>query len=615
MANINRNINYLNRDFTTLRNTLIEYTKTYFPDTYNDFSPASPGMMFMEMAAYVGDVLSFYLDNQVQETFIQYARQTTNIFDLAYMLGYKPKATNVSTVDIDFYQQLPAIGSGINNSPDYSYALAFASNTSVTNGSVNFLINNPIDFSLSSSSDPTEITIYEVQAGEPILYLAKKTRQAYSSEIKITTFSFGSYQQFPTVNIQDSNIIGILDIIDSSGNTWYEVDYLAQETILDSIKNNNPNNPDFSSSDNAPYLLKLKKVQRRYSTRLLDNSTLQLQFGAGNPNDTDEEIIPNSNNIGIGLPFGRNSLTTAYSPTNFMYTNTYGTAPVNTTLTVRYLVGGGVNSNVAANTLNILKTNPQFINTNLNIITANNIFNSVAVNNTAAASGGKSGDTAQEIRQNTLANFQTQLRTVTPDDYLVRALSISPKYGTVAKAYIEPTKINTSTPGETSSILNLYVLGYDVNSNLVTSSPLVKQNLTTYLSQYRIINDTISIKDAFIINIGVDFEIITLPNFNNSEVLLKCIAALQGYFAIGNWQINQPIILRDVYILLDRIGGVQTVKNITINNKVGRSLGYSNFAYDMTAAIYNNVIYPSLDPSIFEVKYPNQDIQGRVVSL
>ena len=615
MANVTRNINYLNRDFPNLRNTLIEYSKTYFPTTYNDFSPASPGMMFMEMASYVGDVLSFYLDNQIQETFIQYSRQVTNIFDLAYMLGYKPKATNVSVVNVDFYQQVPASGSGVYNVPDFSYSLSYPSNTQISDGSTNFLVEEPIDFSYSSSVDPTEITVYEISGGEPIFYLLKKTRKAYSATINSTSFSFGSYQPFPTVNINASDFIGVLDITDTEGNVWYEVDYLGQETVLDSLKNTNPNNPNFISNDNTPYLLKLKKVQRRFATRLLDATTVQLQFGSGNPNDTDEELIPNTNNVGIGLPFGKDKITTAYSPTNFMYTNTYGTAPVNTTLTVRYLTGGGVNSNVVANQITSIITTPSFINKNLNVTTANNIFSTIVINNEEAASGGKSGDTIQEIRQNTLANYQSQLRTVTQDDYLVRVLAMPPKYGTIAKAYIEPTKLSGLNPGEKPSVLDLYVLGFNASSNLVITSNLVKQNLTTYLSQYRLINDSIRIKDAFIVNIGINFDIIVLPNYNNSDILIKCVSALQDYFNINNWSINQPIVLRDLYILLDRIQGVQTVKNIEIVNKVGESLGYSNTAYDITGATISNVIYPSIDPMIFEVKYPNIDIQGRVVPL
>jgi hypothetical protein len=617
---IRRNIQYINKDFTELRASLINYARTYFPTTYNDFSPTSPGMMFMEMAAYVGDILSFYLDNQIQENFLQYARQTNNLYELAYMFGYKPNVTQVATVDVDFYQQVPKVL----NTPDFNYALYIPENTTVVSsvsGSVSFIIQDPVDFSVSSSGDPTEVTVYAVDnSGNPTFFLLKKTRKAISSTINTTSFTFGPPEQFPTVEIVANNIIGILDIVDSEGNTWYEVDYLAQDTVYDSIKNTNVNDPNLSQyQGDTPYLLQLKGVQRRFATRFLNNTTLQLQFGAGTSADTDEEILPNPDNVGLGLPFEIDKLTTAFAPSNFVFTKTYGIAPSNTTLTVRYLTGGGVGANVPANTITTISSgNIQFLNSNpgtFNPGLENTIFNSLAVNNPAAADGGGDGDSIEEIRQNSSANFATQLRNVTQDDYLVRALSLPAKFGVISKAYIEPTKAQSTQSGAAASILDLYILSFDNNSKLTTASLALKQNLATYLSQYRMVNDSINIKDAFIINIGVNFDIIVLPNFNSNEVLTKCILALQDFFAIKNWQINEPIILRDLYVLLDRVEGVQTVKNITISNKVGTTLGYSQFAYDIAGATVNNVVYPSLDPMIFEVKYPNTDIQGRVVNL
>jgi len=615
---IRRNIQYINKDFTELRASLINYARTYFPTTYNDFTPASPGMMFMEMAAYVGDVLSFYLDNQIQETYLQYARQTNNLYELAYMFGYKPNVTQVSTVDLDFYQQVPVVGG---TAPDFSYSLFIPANTIVTStasGSTSFIIQDPVDFSVSSSGDPTEVTVYSVDgSGNPTFFLLRKSRKAISSTINTTTFTFGIPEQFSTVELTANSIVGILDIFDSDGNQWYEVDYLAQDAIFDSIKNTNTNDPNLSQySGDTPYLLQLKGVQRRFATRFLNSTTLQLQFGAGTSADTDEEILPNPDNVGLGLPFEIDKLTTAYAPSNFIFTKTYGIAPSNTTLTVRYLTGGGVGSNSPANTItSITSGTPTFINTNLTANAANYVFNSLAVNNLTAADGGGDGDTIEEIRQNSSANFATQLRNVTQDDYLVRALSMPAKFGVISKAYIEPTKAQSAASGQAASILDLYVLSFDVDSKLRTASQALKQNLSTYLSQYRMVNDSISIKDAFIINIGVNFDIIVLPNYNSNEVLTKCILALQDFFAIKNWQINEPIVLRDLYVVLDNIEGVQTVKNITISNKVGVNLGYSEFAYDIAGATLSGTVYPSLDPMIFEVKYPNQDIQGRVVSF
>jgi hypothetical protein len=572
------------------------------------------------MASYVGDVLSFYLDNQIQETYLQYARQTNNLYELAYMFSYKPNVTQVATVDLEFYQQVPAVGV-FSYAPDFNYTLFIPANTTVAStfsGSIPFIIEDPVDFSVSSSGDPTEVTVYSIDGGGiPTFYLLRKTRKAISSTISTTTFTFGLPEQFATVEITANNIVGILDIKDSDGNTWYEVDYLAQDTVFDSIKNTNVNDPNLSQyQGDTPYLLQLKQVQRRFVSRFLDSTTLQLQFGAGTANDTDEEILPNPDNVGLGLPFEVDKLTTAFSPSNFTFTRNYGIAPSNTTLTVRYLTGGGVGANVPANTINTISSgNITFVNPNLTANTANYIFDSLAVNNLAAADGGGDGDSTEELRQNASANFATQLRNVTQDDYLVRALSLPAKYGVIAKAYIEPTKAQSVASGAAASILDLYVLSFDNTSKLRTASVALKQNLSTYLSQYRMVNDSISIKDAFIINIGVNFDIIVLPNFNSNEVLTKCILALQDFFAIKNWQINEPIVLRDLYILLDAIEGVQTVKIVTISNKVGTALGYSQYAYDTGGATVSGVVYPSIDPMIFEVKDLNTDIQGRVVTL
>jgi hypothetical protein len=615
MAKTNRDIKYINRDFESFRSRLIEFSQTYFPSTYNDFSSTSPGMMFMEQSSYVGDVLSFYLDNQFQETFIQYAQQTNNVFELAYMFGYRPKTTGVAQTNVDFYQQLPSIDDGTGNYiPDYSYAITINENTTITSqNGASFIIQDKIDFSVSSSLDPTEVSVYQISGTTPQYFLLKKSRNAISSTINTTSFSFGAPQQFATINIQANNIVKILDITDSDGNIWYEVDHLGQEMVFDSIKNTNINDP--NKIDNTPFLLKLKKVARRFATRFTSLSNLQIQFGAGSPSDTTEEITPNPNNVGIGLPFKKDKLTTAFSPLNFLYTGTYGISPANTTLTVRYLTGGGVNSNITANSLTNLNTgNTRFNNSNLNSTTANYIFASLSTSNPIAATGGRGGDTLEEIRQNTLALVASQKRSVTADDYLVRALSMPSEYGAVSKAYIEQPKL-TDNQVSTIETLSLYVLSLNSSGQLDYANTTLKNNLRTYLSQYRMIGDNIEIRDAYIINIGVNFEIIVLPEYNNNEVLLSCISSIQSYFLIDKWQLNQPIMIRDLFILLDKIKGVQTVKNVSIINKAGTSTGYSQYAYDIEGATQNQVIYPSLDPSIFELKYPNQDIKGKVVPL
>ena len=613
MAEINRDIKYLNRDFSSFRSRLIEYTKTYFPKTYQDFSPSSPGMLMIEQAAYVGDVLSYYLDNQFQENFIQYAQQANNVFELAYMFGYKPKVTSTSQTEIEIFQQIPAKNVSGDYFPDYNYSIKIPENTTFsTIDGVGFIMEDLVDFSVSSSQDPTEVSIYQTTNNIPLYYLLKKTRKIISSTIKSQEFNFGDPIPFQTININESNIIKILDITDSEGNTWEEVDCLGQETVFNSIKNTNINDP--NSGKDVPYLLKLKKAPYRFATRCTSLNNLQIQFGAGSPNDTVEEIIPNPNNVGIGLPFKKDKLSVAYSPTNFLFTNTYGISPTNTTLTVRYLVGGGIESNVPSNAIsNLSGVTAQFSNFNsLNATTANYVIDSLSINNPLPSTGGGDGDTLEEIRQNTMAAAFAQHRSVTPNDYLIRALSMPSDFGSVTKAYIEKPKL-TDNQISTIETLCLYVLSQNNQGKLDYASNILKENLRTYLSEYRMIGDSIEIKDGYIINFKIDFEIIVGPNHNNSEVLIECISSLASYFDTQNFQFNQPILIKDVFILLDKVKGVQTVKNVKFSNKVGGN--YSQFAYDMDAATQNQVIYPSLDPSVFELRYPNEDIKGRVVPL
>lgn len=242
MAVQNKDITYINKDFNDIRAQLINFSQTYFPNTYTDFSPASPGMMFIEQASYVSDVLSFYLDNQIQETYLQYARQFDNLYDLAYMFSYKPKVTGLAVVDVDVYQQVPSKVVGSQTVPDFGYALEIPENTSVSSrNGTRFNIQEPIDFSVSSSIDPTVTTISQISLGEPTYYLLKKTRKAVSGTITSTNFTLGNYTAYPTVELNVSNISNIIDILDSDGNRYYEVDYLAQDLVYDSIKNTNTN--------------------------------------------------------------------------------------------------------------------------------------------------------------------------------------------------------------------------------------------------------------------------------------------------------------------------------------------------------------------------------------
>ena len=606
-----RDIKYVNRDFNNLRNQLVEYAKNYFSDTYNDFSPTSPGMMFMEMAAYVGDVLSFYQDIQLQETYVQYAKDPKNLINLAYMMGYKPKVSTVSEVVLQVSQTVdPSLSD--NFLPDWSQASRISENAQFqasVGGRDVFFTNEAIDFSFSSSLSPTIVNANEFDnLGNPLSFSLTKEVKAYSGQTKTLNRQVGSAEKYLTITIDDTNIIGIKSIIDNNGtgDTWYEVPFLGQETVFVEERNT-------SSDNNVVYnKLSLKKVDKRFVTRFDNLGRLTIQFGAGVTPGEDSEIVPSLENVGLGTNIGLSRLDYAYDPSNFLYTRSYGLAPSNTTLQITYLVGGGVTANVPSNSINSIRT--------INVTGGDpQAINRITVTNPLPAVGGSDGDTPEELRQNAIRSFNEQGRVVTLQDFIVRSYSLPRTLGSMAKVYAVQDQLS-SISSTTDSIIDsnplsisLYTLSYDIDKKLTASTSTLKQNLKNYLSQYMLLTDAVNIKDAFIINIGVNYEIVIYPNEVGRELLLKCNQALIDYFNISNWNINQPINLSDVYLLLDRVKGVQTVKSVKIVNKVGGF--YSQFAYDIDSATRANTVFPSLDPSIFEVKYPNSDIKGRIVSL
>ena len=620
-----KDIKYLNRNYNSLKQDLVNFTKNYFPDNFNDFSESNPGMIFLELASYVGDVLSFYTDTQVQETFIESAREKTNLLSLAYNLGYKPSVTSPSTTDIDLYIQIPSTGTGTYQ-PDWSYAISINKNSTFKSGQANpttFLLDRDVNFKFSSSLDPTEVSIYDLN-GNPLTsgtnaeyYLLKKSAKVISAQIKSTTFTLNEPIKFLTLEIPDTKIIGIESIVDSDGNKYHEVPYLAQETMYEEVLNVGANNPNLDQyGHDTPYLLRLKKVPKRFVTRFTSNNILQIQFGAGVSSGIDEEIIPNPDNIGIGVKDNRSLLDFAFDPSNFMLTKTYGEVPSNTTLTVNYLVGGGVESNVDSNLITVPSSVLTSQNNNVDDeASLSTVIESIASNNPLPATGGGPGDTIEDIRLNAIANAGAQLRTVSKEDYIIRTLSLPSKFGKIAKAYIikdDQITVDTNARISNPNGLDLYTLAYDGNKNLTNLNPATRQNLITYLEEYRMLTDSVNIKDAFVINFGVEFEIIAFKNSNNEQVLLKCINSLEEYFNIDHWQINQPIALNEIYNVIGSVEGVQNVENVRLYNKAGIALGYSQYAYDFDSANVDNIIYPSMDLSIFELKYPKADITGRI---
>ena len=618
-------IQYLNKDFSQLQQALVNYIKNNYQN-YTDFGPSSPGNMFVDLSAYVGDILSFYTDTQVQETLLLEAKEFKNILPIAYSLGYSPKVTKPSSVVLDVYQLMPSDASA-GYAPDWRYTLRIPENSqiqSTSQPSISFLTENLVDFSYSSSFDPTNVSVYSYynNTSNPLFYILKKQVRAFSGQVKTVDFTFGNAEQFQQVVLNDTNIVQIISAVDSDGNNWYEVPYLAQDTIIDKTYNISVYEPNYSQyNDQAPFMLRLKKVNKRFTAQFLDNDSLQISFGAGTTGKDSELIIPNPDNVGLGIQDGISAFNTAFDPSNFFFTNEYGQAPVNTTITFTYIVGGGAQSNVPANDINInQQVSPQIDSYGLNLTAVQTVINSVRFNNLIGATGGGPGDTIEEIRLNALANFPTQLRNVTKSDYLVRILSMPSEFGYISKAYVVQDLNLNADRDNTQSLVNMnplalsaYILSTNTDGKLTTANQAVKQNLKTYLSQYKMLTDAVTIKDAFYINVGINFEIQVLQGFNAQQVLIGCIEALKQFFNTSKWSVNQPIILSQVEncISCGNVNGVAAVKKLEFVNKAGGV--YSPYTYDLQGATLGGIIYPSLDPMIFEIRYPDNDILGRVV--
>jgi hypothetical protein len=623
---VKKDIRYLSRDFPSLKQNLIDFAKNYFPDTYQDFNESSPGMMFLEMAAYVGDVLSYYTDTALQESLILQASERQNILNIAQSMGYKPKTNIASNVKLDVFQILPSVGSGNSNRPDFSYAFAIEPGMVVASDNRNitseFRTTDYLDFKFSSSIDPTEVTVFEVDniTNEPTFYLLKKSVNAVSGVIKKKTFTFTDPKPYDKIDLEDTNIIDILYAMDSDGNKWYNVQFLAQDTIFEPTPNIARNDRQlYRYREETPYLLKLRKVSRRFSTRQLENGTIEIQFGAGVSDLDDELLIPNPDLVGSKLAGIESISSIDIDPSNFLYTKTYGLAPNNTDLTIYYTVGGGIRDNVPSETITRLKSKTILLDeTGLDLTLYRQVLGSLAIINPEPAVGAKESETIDEIRQNALASFASQNRAVTKEDYIIRAYSLPQKYGSIAKAYITKDDQLTAESIYNSDrvvnplALNFYVLGYDSNNNLTRINDATKENLKLYLGYHRMLTDAINIKDAYIINLKLEFDIITMPDQNGNQVILRCIDRLKKYFDIKKWQINQPIVISNVFTELDKVEGVQTVVDVKFQNVFDTTVGYSGNAYDLLSATRDGIIFPSLDPSIFEIKYPDNDIIGRV---
>lgn len=632
-----KEVRYLNRTFRDFKSDLITFTKQYYPTTWTDFNESNPGMIMLELAAYVGEVLSFYIDNQFKENLLAYAEEEKNIISIAQAFGYKPKITIPAVTELLVSQVVPAKGADEGYIPDPAYMLKIDKNSTFSttgNRTITFRNTELIDF-----ADPVNRSIQPYQIDDDTLqittYLVTKTVKVMAGELRTQSFNFGDPTKFSSITLGENNVTAIMKVTDSEGNTWYEVDYLAQDTILDDKEVTYTAQE--SESTNPSYVMKFRTVPRRFVTRLTETKNVQLLFGSGQGNVSEEIVSLDARRV-ANEDFTTDLASISLDTTDFLNTDSFGLSPANTTLTVEYSVGGGIETNVSSGEitevglLKVLNSTDEFNQEEVTLF--NDIINTVSVFNAMPATGGLDGETVEEIRQRALAFLNAQNRVVTREDYEGRVLAMPAKYGAVAKVFAvsdnQQNKIQALPPDinlqdddlDTNRVyvednpkpnaINLYVLGYNQSGKLTTLNSLVKKNLQSYLSKYRMLTDQVSILDAFVVNIGVNFDITVFKGYNLHDVLAVCLDAVRKYFDIRKWQINQPLRIADLRVLIVAQEGVQSVNNLEIVNKYffkdGRD--YQNYRYDIAEAIVDDVLYPSLDPCVFEIRYPETDIVG-----
>ena len=748
------NVNYLNKDFSALKTSLMNYAKSYFPNTYRDFNETSPGMMLLEMNAYVGDVLSFYIDKQYQEMLLPLAEERRNIITMAKMFGYKVKPIVPAYVDLTFTSNVNA-SSGDASKVDYSDASVFDAGielTSDSNSDIVFTTLEPIDFRITGSSDTNTIGT-TAGSGLASTYTLSRTVRAMSATQKTLTIKVEIPEKFKKITIPDTNIIDIVSCVDTNGSNWYEVDYLAQDKVpiplhyTDDVNRDSAYSDDLDgllSSEAVPFSLTYITTTKRFTRETNLDNTTSLVFGNGVLKDgqlIDEGFI-DMEQVGIVIPGQTNDLNNAIDPLLGDEYSTLGETPNNTTLTITYRVGGGINSNVPSGDLTTLPTTiTPAINGGATLDT---------VTNNKPARGGKDEEDTIEIKEKAKAFFTTQNRCVTKEDYEARVLNIPAKFGNIAKAYVtrnvqgdegylDTSGIDTalsefgtyrqdvqdriatilnmlnnnvateniilnvvgletiingvpmddlnglqgridnvsglipSISGDVVSLssINIYVLGYNNkkqlvgNPNIITTLtndnlPLtLTSNIKSYLSNFKLLTDIVTINDGYIVNFGVMFDLIAEKYANKQEVKLNCIQKIKDYFRIEKMQFNQPIYKSQLEYELMGVEGVRSIGHVTITqdldyfipNGGGESLNSPTYTYSYTAGdgnidIDNDgapdgsfvvadggttgygykyefkdalsedgtiVVPPNIGtPTVFELKNPNQNIQGRV---
>ena len=625
------NVQYTSKDFSTIKKDLIEYTKSYFPDTYKDFNETSPGMMLIELSSYVGDVLSYYIDYNYKENLLATATEKRNVRRLSEFLGYKTANKTPSVVKLKVETSISA--DGTTGQPVYGEApssidsgLQIASNV---DSEIVFETTDEIDFTSSGSGDPIVSAPILDSNGEASSYTLTRFTRAVSGKTKTKTFNITSPTKFLELDLGEDDVIEITSCIDGAGQEWYEVDYLAQDKILkqthytdDPTRTSAYDQGDASGTTSSipiPYVAEYIKSTKKFTTRFdEDSQTYKTQFGNGlfRFSNSGSNVDPVEQ---AGVTINGTNLADVPSAIGVVTGNNpnLGETPSNTILTFTYRVGGGSESNIQAGELTAINNPPAGV--------------TITVTNEDASSGGTDGQTVEEIRNNASSFFASQMRCVTKEDYQSRILSLPQKFGSIAKCIVERLD---------GGALLVHTLSYNQNKQLVQTPQLVLQNIGTYINHYRMINDQVgfgftlndTLFSGYVVNFGVRFVVNYDRRSNPTEVKLNVIQVIKDFFKIEKMQFGQAINMNDLQYNILGLDGVIGIKELKLfqdgNNEYasGRKLYYykgdgevigtdSNygFKYNFDNALRDGIYRPSVSSSVFELRNPNQDIYGKVI--
>jgi len=593
----NVNIKYTSRDFDSIKEDLIDHAKRYYPDNYKDFTTPSFGTMILDSIAYVGDILSYYVDYGVNESFLDTSIEFDNIRKHARSLGYNFHGTPSSFGIVSLFVLCPANTDG--TAPDTSYLPIIkkgAAFTSVNGG--NYLLTEDVD--MSSPKNKFVAARFNNSTGATTHFAVKALGQVQSGIFEVVNIDLvdSAFERFRKIRIGDNKITEVFAVVDSSGNKYYEVDNLSQEVVFLETTNKD------AFTDGVRSVLKPFVATRRFTVEQDDTGTY-LQFGYGSEDEDDSGLVDPSK-VALKMHGKKQISNSSFDPAKLLSTNKFGVSPYNTTLKVVYRVNNPNSVNAPSLSINQVSY-ANFIFNNESSLVANNVTfvkNSLEVSNEDPLTGFNHDLTNEELKVRAKSYYASQNRAVTKQDYESLIYQMPPKFGSIKRANI------VNDPSSTNRKISVYIVSEDNDGKLAATGGVVKNNIKNWLQKYIPINDSVEIKDAIIINYSVDFVVQYDRNYEPDEVLLACVDRVEN-FVNDSLYIGEPIYITKFYDILNKVTGVVDVKKVMIKNKTGSN--YSSISLDFNKiASKDGTFYKVPKNVILEMKYPKFDIKGTV---